>query len=98
MDVGEAARHAMGGAAEDDFKVTLFLLDSGVLAARKQKDGEGFDNPIEDCLGMDVKVLADGNSLSEMGLSPESVIPGVQTASPEEIAGLLKDCGTVMIF
>ena len=99
MCVGEAARHAMGGAAED-FKVTLFLVDSGVLAAQKQKQkgGEGSENPLEDCLGMEVRVLADSASMSEMGLAPEGIIPGVTPVKPEELAALVKDCDTVMIF
>ncbi|MDA8388428.1 MAG: DsrE family protein [Nitrospiraceae bacterium] len=92
MSVGEAVRHAMGAATED-FKASLFLLDGGVLLAQK-----GNEETLEDCLGMEVRVLADSDSMSEMGLAPADVIPGVAPLTPEEIAGLLGDCETVMIF
>lgn len=40
INAAEAVRHAMGGAA-DELSVSLVLVDSGVLLARKGQDDTG---------------------------------------------------------
>jgi sulfur relay (sulfurtransferase) DsrF/TusC family protein len=99
----EAVRHALGGVVEEMQQVALVLLDAGVYAAKKDQDtsateyqsiGEG----IVDCLDMGVDVYADKNSMKEQGIEPANLLEGVKALGSSEVAGLIKDAGTVMIF
>jgi hypothetical protein len=65
-----------GGLARDGHQVTLFLVQNGVLAARR--------NPRADALrklaDLGVQVLADEFSLRERGIRPNVLAPGVKPA------------------
>jgi tRNA 2-thiouridine synthesizing protein D len=102
INAAEAVRHAMGGAA-DEFAVDLILVDSGVLLAKKGQDdmGTGFTNlegALKDCVDMGVEVYADRASLREQHLQSSDMVDGVKLASAAEIAELLREAKTAMIF
>jgi sulfur relay (sulfurtransferase) DsrF/TusC family protein len=99
----EAVRHALGGVVEAMEQVSLVLLDSGVYAARKGQDISGTDyqsigEGISDCIDMGVDVYADQNSLNEQDFDFSDLIEGVQALGSPDIADIIKEAGTVMIF
>ena len=65
--------------ADAGHEVTLFLVQNGVLPARKQVPA----NPLGRVLGARVQVLADDFSLRERGIRPADLAQGVQPASLE---------------
>ncbi len=102
VDASEAIRHALGGVVED-IAVKLILVDGGVNAARKNQDtsdteymnaGEG----IRDCIDMGVDVYADKVSLRDSHLEADEIEDGVVIASSHEIAELVKESDTTIIF
>lgn len=102
VDAAEAIRHALGGATEE-MEVYLILLDGGVNAARRGQVvsstgylsiGEG----IGDCIDMDVVVAVDRKSAEAAGLDLQDMIEGVKMLSGLEIATLIKETDTTMIF
>jgi predicted peroxiredoxin len=102
INAAEAVRHALG-AASGDIKVSLVLVDGGVLLSRKGQDdtGTGFTNlesTLKDCVEMGVEVFADNLSLIDYGLKKEDIIEGVEIAGESDIAALLKEADTSMIF
>lgn len=102
INAAEAVRHALG-AASSELSVDLVLVDGGVLLARKGQDdaGTGFTNlegALKDCLEMGVPVYADGDSLKAHRVRQEDLVDGVKAVSGNEIAILLKDAKTTMIF
>jgi tRNA 2-thiouridine synthesizing protein D len=102
INAAEAVRHALGAVA-GEMSVDLVLVDGGVLLAKKGQDdvGTGFTNlegALKDCLDMGVAVYADGPSMKARRLEPGDVVEGVKTIGSSEIAGLLKEAQTTMIF
>ncbi|MDA8079359.1 MAG: DsrE family protein [Nitrospiraceae bacterium] len=102
INAAEAVRHALG-AVSGDMKVSLVLVDGGVLLARKGQDdtGSGFTNletTLVDCMEMGVEVFADNLSLIEQGLKKDDMVDGVEVAGESDIAGILKQAGSTMIF
>lgn len=102
VDAPEAIRHSLGGATED-MEVNLILVDGGVTAARRGQDVSGTEygsaeEGIRDCVDMGVKVFADRVSLREEHLEGPDIIEGVTTATGAEIADILRESDTVMIF
>ncbi len=102
INAAEAVRHAMGGAA-DELTVDLILVDSGVLLAKKGQDdtGTGFTNlegTLKDCIDMGVEVYADKASVREQHLESADIVDGVKLASAAEIAELMQEAKTTMIF
>ena len=102
INAAEAVRHAMGGAA-DELTVDLILVDSGVLLAKKGQDdtGTGFTNlegTLKDCIDMGVEVYADKASVREQHLESADIVDGVKIASAAEIAELMQEAKTTMIF
>jgi predicted peroxiredoxin len=102
INAAEAVRHALG-AASGDIEVSLVLVDGGVLLSRKGQDdtGTGFTNlesTLKDCVEMGVEVFADNLSLIDHGLKKEDIIEGVEIAGESDIAALLKEADTSMIF
>ncbi|VAX30242.1 hypothetical protein MNBD_NITROSPIRAE03-1450 [hydrothermal vent metagenome] len=102
VDASEAIRHALGGVVED-IAVKLILVDGGVNAARRNQDtsdteymnaGEG----IRDCIDMGVDVYADKLSLKDSYLEANEIEEGVIIASSSEIAELVKESDTTIIF
>jgi sulfur relay (sulfurtransferase) DsrF/TusC family protein len=102
VDAAEAIRHALGGITED-MAVRLLLVDGGVHAARKGQEVEdteyqSIENGISDCIEMGVEVVVDKGSMREGGLEAEELIEGVNIANSYEIAEIVKESDTVMIF
>ena len=102
INAAEAVRHAMGGAA-DELTVDLILVDSGVLLAKKGQDDTdtGFTNlegTLKDCIDMGVEVYADKASVREQHLESADIVDGVKLASAAEIAELMQEAKTTMIF
>ena len=102
INAAEAVRHALG-AASGDSKVSLILLDGGVLLAKKGQDdtGTGFTNlesTLKDCIEMGVDVYADYLSLIEHSVKDEELPPGLQVKNESDLASLMKTADKTMIF
>lgn len=102
INAAEAVRHAMGGAS-DELNIALILVDAGVLLAKKGQDdsGTGFINlegVVRDCIDMGIAVHADKASLREQHLESGDIVDGVKIASAVEIAGLIEEAKTTMVF
>ena len=101
INSAEAVRHA-GGSSGFDYKATLYLLDGGVLAAKKgQEAGEtGFTGLGEslELLSDEMEIFACQNSLNECGLKEEDLIEGVRVDDGSVLEQSLKNAQSVMIF
>lgn len=102
INAAEAVRHALG-AASFEMNVDLILMDGGVLLAKKGQDdtGTGFTNlegALKDCVDMGASVYADLASLKSQGVPSNEVVENVKLVSAKEIAGLLKEAQSTMIF
>lgn len=102
INAAEAVRHALG-AVSGELSVDLVLLEGGVLLAKKGQDdaGTGFTNlegALKDCLDMGVAVYADAPSLIARFLDAGDLVEGVKAAGGAEIAALVKEAKTTMIF
>jgi len=102
INAAEAVRHALGGVA-DELGVALILLDGGVLLAKQGQDdtGTGFTNlegALKDCINMGVDVYADKNSLREQHMDTTNIPEGIKVVNGSEIAEIIKDAKTTMIF
>ena len=102
VDAPEAIRHALGAVTEE-LPVQLILVDGGVHAARKGQDtgATGYlsaEDGIRDCLDMGARVYVDGRSLEAEGIAASDLVDGVTIANQAEIAAVMKDAGTTMIF
>ena len=102
VDVPEAIRHALGGITED-MSVRLILVDGGVNAARKGQDTSGTEylsteEGIKDCIDMGAMVYVDRGSLKEESLENGDLIEGVVISTGTEIAGVIAETDTIMIF
>lgn len=102
MNAAEAVRHALG-AASFEMGVDLLLVGGGVLLAKKGQDdtGTGFTNledTLKDCLEMGVSVYADAASLKAWSVMPNDLVENVKLLGTKEIAGLMKEAKTTMIF
>lgn len=74
-------------------ETTLFLLQNGVLPARK---GSKHSNVIADLIRSKVKVLADGFSLRERAIG--RLADGVEMADMDRLVDLLLQPGTKAIW
>jgi predicted peroxiredoxin len=102
INAAEAVRHAMGGVA-DELDVDLILVDSGVFLAKKgqEDEGTGFTNlegVLKDCIDMGVKVYADKSSIRSEHLEMTDIVEGVNIVNGTEIAEIVKEAKTTMIF
>ncbi len=102
INAAEAVRHALG-AVSNELSVILILMHGGVLLAKKGQDetGTGFTNlggALKDCVDMGVEVYADTHSVREHRLEQGEIIDGVKMAGNAEIAQMMKDAKTTMIF
>jgi len=102
INAAEAVRHALG-AASGDWKVSLILVDGGVLLAKKGQDdtGTGFTNlesTLKDCVEMGVDVYADHLSLALQSVKKEELPDGVQVMSESDMASLVQEADQTMIF
>ncbi len=102
INAAEAVRHALG-AVSSEMNVDLILVEGGVLLAKKGQDdaGTGFTNleeALKDCVDMGVAVCADTASLKALGVPSNEVVENVKLVGAKEIAGLLKEAQSTMIF
>jgi predicted peroxiredoxin len=102
INAAEAVRHALG-AVSFEMSVDLILVDGGVLLAKKGQDdtGTGFTNlesTLKDCLEMGVSVYADIVSLKTQRIAAHDLVESVKLVGGKEIAGLVKEAKTTMIF
>lgn len=76
-------------------QVSLFLVQNGVLATRKDVP----DSPLKSALDGKVDVLADSFSLRERGISDNDRNPGVKTADIDDLVDMaLADAGTKVVW
>lgn len=102
INAAEAVRHAMGGVA-DELGIDLILVDGGIMLAKQEQDdtGTGFTNlevALKDCIDMGVDVYADKLSLREHNMETSDVVEGVKVVNSLEIAKIIKNAKTTMIF
>jgi len=102
INAAEAVRHALG-AVSFEMNVALILVDGGVLLAKKGQDdtGTGFTNlegALKDCIDMGVTVYADDHSLKSSLVGREDLVEGVKAVSFKEIAGVVSEASSTMIF
>jgi predicted peroxiredoxin len=102
INAAEAVRHALGGVSFE-MGVDLILVDGGVLLAKKGHDdkGTGFTNlesTLIDCIEMGVSVYADSASLKSWAVSSNDLVENVRLVGAKEIAGLMKDAKSTMLF
>jgi len=102
INAAEAVRHALG-AVSYEMSADLILVDGGVLLAKKGQDdtGTGFTNlesSLKDCLEMGVSVYVDSASLKSQHVGANDLVENVKLVNSKEIAGLLKEAKSTMIF
>jgi len=82
----------LAGKGED---VALFLVENGVLAARKEIP----DDPLASVVAGNVEVLADALSLRERGILDDDRNPAVRPAEIDEFVDrVLADGGTKVLW
>lgn len=102
INAAEAVRHALG-AVSFEMSADLILVEGGVLLAKKGQDdtGTGFTNlesTLKDCLEMGVSVYADVASLKVQRVDSKELVENIKIVGSKEIAGLVKEAKTTMIF
>jgi sulfur transfer complex TusBCD TusB component (DsrH family) len=76
-------------------EVTLFLVQNGVLAARKAAP----DNPLTEVAAGKVTVLADDYSLRERGIGNDETLEGVAPGDIDQLVQLaMADGGTKVMW
>lgn len=81
------------GIAGNGNETTLFLVQNGVLPARK---GSKYSETIARLIEGRVKVLADGFSLKERAI--RNVVDGVEVAGMDQLVDLLLEPGTKAVW
>ncbi len=76
-----------GNLAKNGSKVTLFLVQNGVLSARENAQSAA----LSAVAGNGVEVLADEFSLRERGISPDGLVSGVSAAPLDVVVDQLAD-------
>ncbi|MBI5741639.1 MAG: DsrE family protein [Nitrospirae bacterium] len=101
VEAAEAVRHA-GGASSADYKATLFLIDSGVLTAKKNQEAgdTGFTGLGEslELLSGEMEIYADKASLREYKLNEDDLVEGVRIDDGPVLKQALREAQAVMIF
>ena len=102
INAAEAVRHAIG-AFNNEMKVSLILIDGGILLARKGQDNgnTGFTNlegVLKAIINMEVEVFAENLSLIEHNVKQEDMVDGVTIVDIDEISALLKKAAATLIF
>ena len=102
VDASEAIRHSLGGVTED-MSVKLILVDGGVNTAKKGQHTESteylnMESGIIDCIDMGADVYAEISSIEEEHLESNDLVEGVRIISSSEIAVIIGNSDTTMIF
>ncbi len=101
-DASEAVRHALGGITED-MAVKLILVDGGIATAIKGQNTDSteylnMESGIMDCIDMGAEVYVDKMSMEVTGLQVRDLIAGVRISHSSEIADIIRNSATTMIF
>ena len=101
VNAAEAVRHA-GGAKGFEYNSILYLIDSGVLTAKKgqnagQTSFSGLGENLE-LLSDEMDIFASQDSLLEYGLKRDDLVDGVKIDNGEMLKKALKDAQSIMIF
>src|SRR5262245_36288163 len=75
------------GLARDGSRVSVFLVQNGVLAARRNARATGLDQLAKG----GVEVLADEFSLRERGITPDRLTPGISPVALDVVIDRLAD-------
>lgn len=78
-----------GALAEEADDVTVFLVENGVLAARRESAAAAALT----ALGSKATVLADTFSLRQRAIAADELAPGVRTAEIDELVDLVVEDG-----
>ncbi|MEK6321713.1 MAG: DsrE family protein [Acidobacteriota bacterium] len=70
---------------QHDNEVTVFLVQNGVLASRRNAIG----SHLPQLAKAGVRLLADDFSLRERGIEPAGLLPGIQQSSIDELVDIL---------
>lgn len=102
VDTSEAVRHALGGITED-MAVKLILVDGGVNTAKKGQHTDSteylnMESGIIDCIDMGAEVYVDKMSMEEERLKSNDIVEGVKILNSSEIADIISNSDTTMIF
>jgi sulfur relay (sulfurtransferase) DsrF/TusC family protein len=102
VDASEAIRHCLGGITED-MSVKLVLVDGGVNTAKKGQNTEAteylnMESGIIDCIDMGAEVYSDKASMEEERLKNGDLAEGVRIANSSEIANIISNSDTTLIF
>ncbi len=102
INAAEAVRHALG-AVSDELEVALVMFDGGVHTGRKNQNAEGTEVTnlgavIKDCIDMGVSVYAEKASLRNEVLDEKDVIEGIKVVNGTELAGIIKEADSTLIF
>lgn len=101
VHAAEAVRHA-GGAGGFEYKATLYMIDSGVYAGKKNQDAgtTGFSSLGEslELLSDEMEIYACRNSLKECGIREDDLIAGIKIDDGEALKQALKNAQSVMIY
>ena len=102
VDTSEAVRHALGGITED-MAVKLILVDGGVNTAKKGQDTDSteylnMESGIIDCIDMGAEVYVDKMSMEEERLKSNDLVEGGRILNSSEIADIISNSDTTMIF
>lgn len=102
INAAEAVRHALG-AVSSELTTDLILVDGGVLLAKKGQDdaGTGFTNleiALRDCLDMGISVYAEEESLKAHSVKQGDIVDGIKIIKNSDLAGIVKEAKTTMIF
>ena len=100
-DAAEAVRHA-GGASGFDYNAILYLIDSGVYAAKKNQDAGdtdflGLGESLE-LLSDEMEIYVNKDSLIAYSIKEDNIIEGVKIDNGDVLKQALKDSQTVMIY
>src|SRR5687768_5043435 len=80
--------------AEETDDVTVFLVENGVLAARRESTAAGALS----ALGSSATVLADTFALRARAIRPDELAPGVRSAEIDELVDLVVGNGCKTIW
>jgi sulfur relay (sulfurtransferase) DsrF/TusC family protein len=101
VDAAEAVRHA-GGASGFDYKAILYMIDAGVLAAKKGQDASatGFTGIGEslELLIDEMEVYACRDSMMRHGLKEEDLIDGIKIDDGPALNVAMKEARSLMIY
>lgn len=106
IQAGEALRH-ISGAVVHKLKTTAVLLDDGVYLAKANQAGEntgwpsladGLKELLEVSKGNPPKIFIHAESMKNRGLHMTDMIKGAEEITDDQLAQILSDTKTVMIF